>query len=198
VSGRWTSKDPLKLGGFSSNLFEFANGDPVNYCDKSGKFALGAGGLAASFAITGAAAGVGMQVFADVVNHKEPKLSNYIGAAVGGAIVGLGAWGGVTPWLAGAVAGGFGKLAEQITEGKGINPGEIALSMTVGGMLSGIIPGTSTGYGGTTAKMFTQFGKGQINQVSSQTAGRMINSRFREDAAYEAGLLYSMIMGLFR
>ena len=35
--GRWTTKDPLRFGGGSTNLYLFANGDPVDYIDPGGE-----------------------------------------------------------------------------------------------------------------------------------------------------------------
>ena len=34
--GRWTSKDPIRFGGFDSNLFSYVFNDPINFFDPSG------------------------------------------------------------------------------------------------------------------------------------------------------------------
>jgi RHS repeat-associated protein len=38
-TGRWTSKDPLGFDSGSTNLYLYANGDPVNYADPGGQIA---------------------------------------------------------------------------------------------------------------------------------------------------------------
>jgi RHS repeat-associated protein len=35
-TGRWTAKDPLLFGGGSSNLYQYCDGDPVNWIDPDG------------------------------------------------------------------------------------------------------------------------------------------------------------------
>ncbi len=35
-TGRWTAKDPILFGGGSTNLYEYARGDPVNHLDRFG------------------------------------------------------------------------------------------------------------------------------------------------------------------
>ena len=40
--GRWTSKDPIRFGG-GMNLYEYAGGDPVNFVDVTGLWAIGGG-----------------------------------------------------------------------------------------------------------------------------------------------------------
>ena len=37
--GRWTTKDPLRFDGGSTNLYQYANGDPVNFVDPGGRIA---------------------------------------------------------------------------------------------------------------------------------------------------------------
>ncbi len=39
-AGRWTGKDQLRFAGRSSNLFEYAKNDPLNFSDHSGRFVL--------------------------------------------------------------------------------------------------------------------------------------------------------------
>lgn len=55
VAGRWVSKEPLLLRGDSLNLYGYAFGDPVNYVDGNGQFAIAAGiafvGLTAASAV---------------------------------------------------------------------------------------------------------------------------------------------------
>jgi len=34
--GRWTSRDPLRLSGSDTNLYRYANGDPINFRDPRG------------------------------------------------------------------------------------------------------------------------------------------------------------------
>nr|WP_306139198.1 DUF1566 domain-containing protein [Rheinheimera baltica] len=37
VTGRWTSKDPIRFGGGDSNLYGYVLGDPVNFIDPTGE-----------------------------------------------------------------------------------------------------------------------------------------------------------------
>jgi RHS repeat-associated protein len=39
-TGRWTSKDPLRFAGGDANLYGYVLGDPVNFTDPSGRFAI--------------------------------------------------------------------------------------------------------------------------------------------------------------
>jgi RHS repeat-associated protein len=50
-TGRWTSKDPIRFEGDSTNLYAYVGGDPVNYVDYTGRqatAALQAGATAAA------------------------------------------------------------------------------------------------------------------------------------------------------
>jgi RHS repeat-associated protein len=57
VTGRWLSKDPIRFDGGQANLYAYVGGDPVNWIDPSGRFAVAApvvlGG--AAILLTGAA-----------------------------------------------------------------------------------------------------------------------------------------------
>ncbi len=39
-AGRWTAKDPISFSGGTTNLYEYAGNDPVNFIDASGQFAI--------------------------------------------------------------------------------------------------------------------------------------------------------------
>jgi len=39
ATGRWTTKDPIRFGGGSLNLWEYGGGDPINAMDPTGHFA---------------------------------------------------------------------------------------------------------------------------------------------------------------
>jgi RHS repeat-associated protein len=39
-TGRWTSKDPIRFEGGDANLYGYVLGDPVNFTDPSGRFAI--------------------------------------------------------------------------------------------------------------------------------------------------------------
>ena len=41
--GRWTTKDPLRFDGRSTNLYQYVNGDPVNFVDPGGENPIVAG-----------------------------------------------------------------------------------------------------------------------------------------------------------
>ncbi|RYG49256.1 MAG: RHS repeat-associated core domain-containing protein [Chitinophagaceae bacterium] len=39
-SGRWMTKDPIGFGGIDTNIYGYVNGDPINWIDPSGHFAI--------------------------------------------------------------------------------------------------------------------------------------------------------------
>jgi RHS repeat-associated protein len=57
VTGRWVNKDPIRFDA-GSNLYVYANGDPVNYVDADGEVAIAIGAAAVAAAGVLIAAGV--------------------------------------------------------------------------------------------------------------------------------------------
>lgn len=79
--GRWTSPDLLGPAGGDINPYVYAGGDPVNFIDPRGSFALNAAGAA-----VGAATGALMALASG-----DPVVAGLVGGAVAGAFPGGGA-----------------------------------------------------------------------------------------------------------
>ncbi len=89
MTGRWTSKDPILFGGGQENLYVYAEDDPVNHADPSGRvgFAIGGGGAVDSSvamfltAVTGwpgvGGVGLGSGFFVDVSASRGLSLGVY-------------------------------------------------------------------------------------------------------------------------
>jgi len=87
VVGRWTSKDPILFGGGTTNLYEYAGGDPVNRIDATGldTLAVTASGTA-GLAVGGT---IGGSMIQDTEGFEGSTVTAGFGAVVGVG-VGLG------------------------------------------------------------------------------------------------------------
>jgi len=134
-SGRWTAKDPVLFNGGDENLYVYAFHDPVNYADKTGRFANFVGGALAGALVGGV---WGAAVKAVAVASAGGSAEDIANAAAKGAIIGA-AVGGLT----GALAAGLGPLAASSTKLAG---GQRALFEV--GLLEGFANAKLAGAGG--------------------------------------------------
>jgi RHS repeat-associated protein len=85
--GRWTTKDPMLFRGGDSNLYAYANGDPINRIDPFGHMGLVG---AAAGALVGA---VGGALSADILGLSGADFWMAVAAgATTGAVAGAGGW----------------------------------------------------------------------------------------------------------
>lgn len=134
--GRWTSPDPLGPAGGDANPYVYVGGDPVNFVDPRGSFALNAAGAA-----VGAATGALMALATG-----ESVVAGLVGGALAGAFPGGGAMANLAVGaLSGLVSDFVGRwYARCETQNSG--PGIGMLSSMVGsalgryiGMLNGVL-----------------------------------------------------------
>ena len=193
--GRFLQTDPVGYDGGDLNLYAFVNNDPTNRADSTGNCAEDAcvveGGLALGtyLAITstiGGLSGVAMQGVIDISRWQRSSMSEYAGAAMGGAatadVLALGG----PPTAAGSVGGFVGSLTTHAIDTKGSLSGndmkEIGMDTLIGaglGRFAKYISAAGPGASGVNAiarneKMTTmllrRIGKGQVQSVRPSTA----------------------------
>ncbi len=207
--GRWTSPDPiftdmpqqLLKKPWEINLYTYAINNPVNYIDRDGLYA----GIDDAIALgAGAVIGMTAQGIADYRNGSELQWENYVGAAVGGAAGGEFTLYSVNPVLGSAGASMMGNAATQVirrfTRGESINMDNLAHETLIGGVF-GLLPGgkaagVTTGKGSMLAvknQIVTKLANEQIDNITTNTAGKMVAASFVKDAYIEGSLLYSPV-----
>jgi RHS repeat-associated protein len=189
--GRFLSEDPLQFIG-GNNLYAYAVNNPTTYRDPSGQIF---GIDDAVLAIGGAVVGVGVQFGHDVVTGQWSDWQHYAGSAFGGAVGGLALeyTGGIG---SGALAAGTGNAVTQSLEVLtghqcSFNFTQLALSTAAGAAVGAVVPevevdGVSAGsnsYNSIAQQIRTKLANGTIDNVSAQTAAKMLAGNTVGDAA---------------
>ncbi len=133
--GRWTNKDPIRFQGGTTNLYLYANGDPVNFIDPSGKIA----------PLIGAAIGFGVGFtsgYAAAIAEGGSQSQAVVAAVASGA---LGAFVGSFTMGAGvsAVVGAFGGFVGNFAAQAELGTGDVGslVGATAGGAFGGYMAG---------------------------------------------------------
>ena len=142
-TGRFLSLDPFGVGGKSTNLYSYANNNPLENLDPRGTIwtiALYAGTI-------GAAANTAVYAVNQQVTGEDIKLAGLATSA--GTGLGAGFVGGITKIAAsviGGVAGAVGYAGGNQLEGKDVKASELAVA-AVSGALAPLVPGANKVFG---------------------------------------------------
>jgi len=131
VTGRWLAKDPIGFNGGDVNLYRYANNDPINVTDPSGKIVVTGSVVIAGGAIAGGVVGA----IAGYATSNSCSLGGKLGDALIGGVVG--AAGGVL-----AAVGSIGAIVSGTTLGF-----TGTLGVTLGGIAAGAGPSALGLYG---------------------------------------------------
>jgi RHS repeat-associated protein len=156
--GRFMQVDPIGYAA-GNNLYAYANNDPLNLTDPSGKWA----GIDDAIAIgAGAVIGVSAQGVADLVTGHLSSWRSYAAAGIGGAAGGEAALysGGLG---SGAAAGAAYSLTNQVLNSGSVNVGQLAfdtgISAATAGIGSRVLPAA--------ASLLSNSLKGDIGEAAS-------------------------------
>ena len=122
-SGRWTAKDPIGFNGGTTNLYEYAGNDPLNFSDPSGLFAP---------VLAGAAVGVLVAFMFAAPNDDNVNLALVGAGGLAGAAIGAGIGAATAVGGSAAVEAGGGVCAAE--------------SAAVGGRLGQVLGGIEQGF----------------------------------------------------
>jgi RHS repeat-associated protein len=123
VTGRWTSKDPIRFGGGDTNLYGYVLNDPINLVDPDGRIVVNLIGGA-----IGAVVGAGIAVATG---------ESALAGAISGGLSGLTVGGGLAANLIGGAIFGFtGEYVSQKASGQDCN--RTRLTAALGGALGGL------------------------------------------------------------
>ena len=190
------------IGGIynSKNLavYSYSHNNPVVYMDPDGEIPVVVVPLA--LAGGGAILGVTGMIIGDLMRGERSSWQEYVGAAVGGATVGLTLMA-ANPVLAGAAGGITGNITKQVSEWisgkkKEFNINELAINMSIGAAL-GVIPGApkkgiTLGKGSLKSiskQIISKIKSGRIKNIRFETLKKTIRGKMAETSAREATLL---------
>jgi hypothetical protein len=194
------------------NWYAYANGDPIMRSDPSG---LWFGVDDAIFAGVGAVVGIGGKFVGNVITGNSGTWEDYVGAAVGGAAGGETLLYTANPFIAGAVGGAAANLSTQglkLASGSqqwgDVSVGSRVTSLAVDtglGAATGFIPGrpiagVSAGRNSSAAvfqQIVTKAGNGTINNVTTQTAQKMVTGAFVKYAVVEGSVVGSAASNIY-
>ncbi len=208
ATGRFISEDPLGFAA-GANFYTYANNNPVNANDPTGKWA-GIDDLL--FTVGGGAIGGVGQLAADAVAGKLSAPRDYIGAITGGAAAGEASLytGPVGGALAGATAATLSKNGYDLLTGawddrslaqRGVDTAVDFGASLIGSTFTGLsIAGISAGRNSLSAiadQMITKFENGTISTVSDLTAVKMVAGKAVNEAWTEASIFSGAVGDLY-
>jgi RHS repeat-associated protein len=197
--GRFIAKDPLGFDGGSTNLYAYANDDPVSAIDPSGEFipliigaAIVGGGL-----VNGAIEGIKSAIHGCSTGQILGAAGRgFVAGSVGTAVgIGVGEIPVVGPWLAGAAGGATTEFVSQALGGGDYDVGAIAVGAAVGAVPFGKWgaptrgfepnvwrprgPGTSLTYGPNSQRIIGQaaIDTGMGNLIGTDVTGGIKRAR---------------------